>query len=487
MNSLEGQSQKGSMQGTLKADSLSELEQAFERQKYAFAKERCSSYETRMVILKTLYALIDDNSEELVEALNSDFSGRVRQESEIAEIIGSLSTIRYLIKNLNKFMQPRGRHTSIWFLPGTGKVICRPLGVIGVMSPWNYSVHLTIAPMATALAAGNRVMAKMSELTPATTATMKRLLTEALPQDLVTICDGGVEEAKAFSSLEFDHLFFTGSTPVGRNVAQAAARNLTPLTLELGGKSPVIIGKHYDVAEAAKRILWGKTFNAGQTCIAPDYVLVHEDKLGEFICAASATVTACYPDGINNTFTSIINAQHYQRITAMLDDARAHGAEVLPLSEPSAKGKKIPPTLVIQPTPKCRICHEEIFGPVLPVFTFSDMDKAIELIHLNADPLALYIFSKNGAESEYISQQVRAGSVVINDTLLQYIQNDLPFGGVGSSGYGKYHGPEGFDTFSTKQAVFKQRGIGKLTGIKLLYPPYGSVSNIMMKLLRAWP
>lgn len=469
-----------------------ELERIFLVQKQAFECETFPEYHTRKARLETLYVLIDDHSEELAAALNKDFGCRAREESEIAEIIGSLSTIRYQIKNLKKYMRPQKRKISIWFLPAKGEVVLRPLGVVGVMAPWNYTLHLTIAPVAAALASGNRVMAKMSELTPHTTRLLKKLVSNRFSTDVLSIIEGGVEVAQAFSSLPFNHLLFTGSTHVGIEIAKSAAQNLTPVTLELSGKSPVVVGKYYDVAEAAKRIVWGKCFNAGQTCVAPDYVYVPRQKLLEFVRAARAAANEYYPDGIEHkSYTSVINQGHCQRINKLIEDARDKGAEVLPLIESQASDaihpNKMPPTLVLQPDQECLISQEEIFGPVLPVYVYDELDEVINAVKLNPDPLALYIFSHHQAEIDYLAKRIPAGNVAINDTLLEYTQNDLPFGGVGKSGLGKYHGKEGFEAFSNKQATFTQVGLGGFTGTKLLYPPYGRIGHTMLRLLRLMP
>jgi len=468
------------------------LEATFLAQKEAFDLSPHADFKARMANLKILYRLIDDNAEKLANALSKDFGCRAREESEIAEIIGSLSSIRFLMRNLKKFMRPDKRRISIWFQPAKGEVVLRPLGVVGVIAPWNYSLHLTIAPVAAALASGNRVMAKMSELTPHTSSLLKRLVSEAFPSDTLSIFDGGVDVAQAFSNLPFNHLLFTGSTSVGREIAKAAAKNLTPVTLELSGKSPVVIGKYYSVEEAANRVVWGKCFNAGQTCVAPDYIFVPRDKLLEFTRAARAAANRYFPDGIDHeSYTSIINQRHSDRIINLIEDARLNGAEVIPLlyvdTSKLREKNKISPTLVLQPNRNCKIFDEEVFGPVLPVLVYDELSDVINTIRLNSDPLALYIFSKHEDEINYISNRVNAGNIAINDTLLEYIQNDLPFGGVGKSGSGKYHGKEGFEAFSNKQATFIQSGLGSFTGTKLLYPPYGKIAHLMLKILRRWP
>jgi len=474
------------------ADQINGLESTFFAQKEAFDLNPHPDFKARLANLDTLYRLIDDNADKFADALNKDFGCRVREESEIAEIIGSLSSIQYLMTNLKKFMRPDKRRISIWFQPAKGEVVLRPLGVVGVIAPWNYTLHLTIAPVAAALAAGNRVMAKMSELTPHTASLLKRLVSEVFPSDTLSIFDGGVDVAQAFSNLPFNHLLFTGSTNVGREIAKAAANNLTPVTLELSGKSPVVVGKYYSVEEAANRVVWGKCFNAGQTCVAPDYIFVPRDKLLEFTRGARAAARRYFPEGIDHeNYTSIINQRHWKRINSLIEDAKVNGVEVLPLldvdSSKLLKRNQIPPTLLLQPTRHCKIFEEEVFGPVLPVFVYDKLSEVIDVIRLNPDPLALYVFSNHKDEISHILNRVGAGNVAINDTLLEYIQNDLPFGGVGKSGSGKYHGKEGFEAFSNKQATFIQSGLGSFTGTKLLYPPYGKIAHLMLKILRRWP
>lgn len=468
--------------------STDQLQAIFAAQQARFDKDRYPSFKTRLANLQKLYDLINQNSEAIENALEQDFVCRSQKETMIAEIIGSLSSIRYLMSNLKRFMKPQKRHTSIWFAPGKSYVQLQPLGVIGVMAPWNYSVHLTIAPIAAALAAGNCVMAKMSELTPNTSGLLKKLISEKFETDELVIIEGEAPVSQAFSRLPFNHLLFTGSTQVGRAIAKAAAENLTPVTLELSGKSPVFIDNSYDVAEAATRTLWGKMFNAGQTCVAPDYVLVHEDKLIEFVRAARIAVKDFFPNGLDcQDYTSVINKGHFNRLKGLIDDAKEKGCEVIELATSVESKNKLAPTLVLNPTSECSIYHEELFGPVLPVYTYTSTTDALKFIDLNNEPLAMYVFTKHKEQAEYFTKQVRSGTAAINEFLVQYLQNDLPFGGVGKSGMGKYHGKEGFEAFSNKQSIFVQRGIGHFTGLKLLYPPYSSLADLMTSLIRKWP
>lgn len=454
-------------------------------QKAAFADDRFPDYESRRARLETLYRLVDDNAESLVTALTADFGCRPAEESRLVEINGSLSSVRYLIRRLRRLMHSSRRSTSIWYWPARNRVRYLPLGVVGVVSPWNYPVHLTIAPIAAALAAGNRVMAKVSEHTPRTARTLEDLVGRYYEPDVLRIVTGGVATAQAFVGLPFDHLLATTSTEIGRQIALRAAENLTPVTLELSGKCPAIVTGSFDPEEAASRILWGKVFNAGQTCVAPDYVLVPRDRLIEFVRATRACTARFFREGY--TSTSIVNERHHARLQSLLDDARASGAEVLTLTDVQLPARTLAPTLVIDPGPGTRCYEEEVFGPILSVFTYETLDDAIDLIDAHESPLALYVFSHARDEIDFIARSVRVGGISVNDTLAHYLQNDLPFGGVGSSGHGRYHGEEGFRTFSCTQAVFHQRGIGRFTGLKLLYPPYGRLANLMIRLIGLRP
>ena len=466
----------------------SALFELFDAQKFASKVTPYTDYESRLSTLKTLYRLVDDNSKEICAALNRDFSCRSEPESLISDITGSLSSIRYMIKNLRKLMRSRRRRTSIWYLPAKNTVTPVPIGVVGIMSPWNYPVQLMVAPAASALAAGNRVMAKMSEMAPNTADVMQTLVAGAFPTEQFTVVVGDAEVSAEFSSIPFDHLLFTGSTQVGRKIAVAAAKNLTPVTLELSGKSPVIITENCDVEEAARRTIWGKSLNSGQTCVAPDYALVPQNQLVDFIRGCRKAYSDFYPQGAEDeTYTAIIDQRHFQRINMLLEDARANSEEVLSLAPLAKNHQKIPVTLVINPKPNAYIAQEEVFGPLLAVYTYKTLSDAIAIIHRFEDPLAMYIFTRYQQEAEYLRKQIRAAGVSVNDTLLHFLQNDLPFGGRGTSGYGRYHGKEGFDTFSHLQPLFHQRGIGRFTSLKLIYPPYGPISRITGRIIRLMP
>ena len=349
-------------------------------------------------------------------------------------------------------MKPERRPTNFWFLPGRSRVMFQPLGVVGIVVPWNYPIYLAIAPAVSALAAGNRVLVKMSEAAPATGEALARLFAEHFDPAVLAVVNGGTEVAREFVALPFDHLLFTGSTEVGRQVMRAAAANLTPVTLELGGKSPAIVGRDIAIAEAADRILFGKCLNAGQTCIAPDYALVPEERIAEFAAAARATVASLYPTLRDNPdYTAIINVRHRERLCGYLDEARSKGArveEINPAGEDFSGSPKLAPHLVLGPADSMRVMREEIFGPILPLKGYRTLDEAIAYVNARPRPLALYVFDHERAVIDRVLAETVSGGVTVNETILHIAQEELPFGGVGPSGMGEYHGRAGFETFS---------------------------------------
>jgi coniferyl-aldehyde dehydrogenase len=456
-------------------------------QRKAFLAESVPSAADRRADLTTLHDLLIDNRKAIAQALREDFGARSRYETEIADIATTLHTVRFARKHVGKWMQPRRRKTGIWFVPAANRIIPQPKGCIGIMVPFNFPINLAVGPLSSALAAGNRAMLKMSELTPHVGELFARLVEERFPSEKITVVNGGLEVSQEFSALPFDHLLFTGSTAVGRHIMRAAADNLTPVTLELGGKSPVIIGEDYPLAWAADRIVWGKLFNSGQICIAPDYVMVPKGKEAEFATYAQAAARKLYPKlAGNDDYTAVINDQHYQRLTDTVADAKAKGAVVEQVADPaeSRSERKLPLTVVLNPTDDMKILQDEIFGPLLPVKGYESVDDAISYVNEHARPLALYVFSNKSETQNRVLEQTTSGGVAINDTLMHYMQDDMPFGGIGPSGMGVYHTGEGFDTFSHLKPVFKQRGVGSFTGAKLLYPPYGPVTNALLKLMR---
>jgi coniferyl-aldehyde dehydrogenase len=373
--------------------------------------------------------------------------------------------------------------TAIQYRPGYNRVLPQPVGVVGVVSPWNYPLQLALGPAVGALAAGNRVMLKPSELTPRTSALLERVVGERFAEDEFAVVSGGADTGRDFVALPFDHLLFTGSTAVGRLVAQAAAKNLTPVTLELGGKSPAILDPSCDLALAAPRLALGKLLNAGQTCIAPDYALVPAAQVERFTGAMRAAVAGMYPRTVDNDdYTSIVSDRHYARLERLLEDAKAKGASVVELGEkPDPARRRMPPVLVLGVNDGMDLMKEEIFGPLLPVVSYGSIDEAIAYVNRHDRPLALYWFGEDGASRDRVLARTVSGGVTVNDCLWHFAQEDLPFGGIGASGMGAYHGEAGFRTYSKDKPVFFQ---AKLNGMFLMRPPYGRVFERMVALLR---
>jgi coniferyl-aldehyde dehydrogenase len=459
---------------------FNELEQLFNNQRKAFAANPMPLAGQRLQWLKTLRTLLSDERQALVDAINSDFSHRSADETLLAELMPSLLSIQYASKHLKKWMKPSRRHVGMAFQPASAKVIYQPLGVVGVIVPWNYPLFLAIGPLVGALSAGNRVMLKLSESTPTTGQLLKRLFAQVFPEDLVTVVLGEAEVGMAFSKLPFDHLLFTGASSIGKHVMRAAAENLTPVTLELGGKSPAIVSNDVPLEDAAERIAFGKTLNAGQTCVAPDYVLVPEDRVDGFVDAYRKAVQKFYPTLIDNPdYTAIINDRQLARLNRYLDDASSKGARVIPLFE-QGQGRRMPFSLLLNVSDDMTVMQDEIFGPLLPIVPYSRIDQAFAYINQRPRPLALYYFGYNKAEQQRVLEQTHSGGVCLNDTLMHVAQDDMPFGGVGPSGMGHYHGHEGFLTFSKAKGVFiKQR----FNAARLIYPPYGkAIQRLVYKL-----
>ena len=446
----------------------------FEHQRAAHGDVAPPTLAERRDRLGRLAALLRENVDAICEAVDRDFGGRSPAETRLLEIFPALEAIAHARRHLRGWMRTQHARTSLWFLPGRSRVMPQPLGVVGVVVPWNYPVYLAVGPLVAALAAGNRVMVKMSESAPATGALLARLVQQRFDAAELAIVNGDADVARAFVALPFDHLLFTGSTAVGRHVMRAASENLTPVTLELGGKSPAIVGRGVAVEEAAERILFGKCLNGGQTCIAPDYALVPRERIDAFVAAASATVARLYPRlATNPDYTSIIDARHHARLWGYLEEARARGARVIPINpanEDLSATRKVAPTLVIDAPDDTRLMREEIFGPLLPVIGYDELDGAIAYVNARPRPLALYVFDYERAAIDRVLERTVSGGVTVNDTILHIAQDDLPFGGVGASGMGAYHGRAGFETFSKMKPVFYQP---RLNGLALLKPPYG--------------
>lgn len=458
-------------------------------QRQAFLAEPARALAARRTDLKKVEALVLDHRQAWVEAVSADFGHRADVETLLLELSVILRGTRDMRRKLGRWMKPERVPTPAMAMPGRSHVRRDPKGVIGIVSPWNYPVQLALLPLATALAAGNRAMIKPSELTPATNALMSRLLSEAFPIDQVTVVEGGPDVAEAFCALPFDHLFFTGSTRIGRSVAATAGQNLVPVTLELGGKSPAIVTPDYPVETAAHPIAWGRFLNAGQTCVAVDHVLAvgGPDRALAMGKAIAEKVDSFYPDFASNPdYSSVIAGQHYERLEAMVEEVRAAGAVVIqPPHDREAirQQRKFPPTVVIDPPAGSRMMREEIFGPVLPVVPVPDLASATAHVNAGERPLALYVFSDRTKEVDYVLDHTHSGGVTVNGALLHLANDQLPFGGNGPSGHGAYHGKFGFDELTHPRAVFRT---GRWHSTRLAAPPYGklarTITDFAMKL-----
>jgi coniferyl-aldehyde dehydrogenase len=474
------------MDQSLKSPGQSALDDAFHRLFDLSRSEPAATLEQRLDRLARLRAVVADNEARFEAAISADFGHRSSIETLFAESMFVLGEIKHTVKHLKKWVAPRRVATALQFMPAKNRLIPQPLGVVGIIAPWNYPLQLTLAPTVGAIAAGNRVMIKPSELVPRFSALLKELISAKFDASEIVVT--GIEEeiAKSFASLPFDHLIFTGSTRVGRLVAEAAGRNLTPITLELGGKSPAIVDRSADLSEAAQRIAYGKLLNAGQTCIAPDYALVPEGGVQVFADKVQASMRAMFgssPD--NKDYTSVVSDRHYARLESMVADAAAKGARILQAAKPDDPAwksrRKFPPTIVVGATADMTIMQEEIFGPLLPVIGYKDAKEPIAYINKHDRPLALYWFGKDEAARDEVLARTVSGGVTVNDCLFHFAQINQPMGGVGASGTGAYHGEWGFDTLSKLKPVFYRSPFNRLAD---LYPPYGGKIARMEKLLR---
>jgi acyl-CoA reductase-like NAD-dependent aldehyde dehydrogenase len=461
------------------------VRESFERMREAQRHAPAPSYAERCAWLDALLAMLRENQPAIEQAVSADFGGRSCHETRLTEIFFLVSTIKYVRAHLRGWMKPRARSVPFTFLPGRAKVFYQPLGIVGVIAPWNYPFQLALGPVVYALAAGNRVLVKPSEYTPHAAALLHRLIGECFGSDVMQVVIGGAEVGEAFSHLPFDHLLFTGSTPVGRMVMRAAAENLVPVTLELGGKSPVIVHQSFSPERAAVSIAFGKWLNAGQTCIAPDYVLVHESQRDALVDGVVAHTRKTYPTIKDNPdYTSVISPRHYQRLRGLIEDAQTRGARTIQI-KPQAEqihddAHRLPPTVLLDVRDDMKVMQEEIFGPVLPIITYRTLDDAIAFVNNRPRPLALYYFDDDASRARSVLERTTSGGAVLNDTMMHFGIDDLPFGGVGGSGMGAYHGIEGFETFSHKKGTFVQ---SRVNGAFLLSPPYGQRINRLLKLL----
>lgn len=465
-------------------NSQADPQAVFQHMRDLVTADNSLAYEPRIKLLKSLRREFLAMQDDFKIAIDQDFSGRSHHETTMADIIPTLGVIDYTLKNLRKWMRPKRRHVALPFKPAKNRILMQPKGVVLIISPWNYPISLSILPLVTALAAGNRVIVKPSEFTPKTSDLLAKLVQTALPADRATVLTGGADLSAELCDLPFDHILFTGSTNVGRLVMKAAAKNLTPVTLELGGKSPVVVHGDYDLAKAAKSIARGKLLNAGQTCVAPDYVMLPHDKIDDFVSQYNKTVTQFYPNIQGNPdYSSIINQTHFDRLNGLLEDAKTKGAKVEIIggaSQGSSGGRKLHPHVVLNTDDNMQIASQEIFGPILSIIGYDNLQQASNYINQRPRPLALYYFDDDKARVDDFLTATISGGAAINDTVLHFAQDDMPFGGVGASGMGVCHGFEGFREFSHAKSVFYQ---SRLNGTSILYPPYGATFERIIKFI----
>ena len=469
----------------MSTETLQEMESVLKLQKKLHIEEGPASIELRKDRLNRCIKMIKEYSDEIIDALQKDFGNRDPKSSFLTEIASTIGVLEHAIKNVDKWTKDEKRPSNVdrpffirmlmGLLGSKSYIKYQPLGTVGVISPWNFPVNLILAPLGGIFAAGNRAMIKPSELTPATSEVTKKMFEAYFDKSEAAVFTGDAEVGAAFSALPFDHLLFTGGTQIGKKVMKAASDNLVPVTLELGGKSPVIVDENADLSEVAKKVMRGKTMNAGQICLAPDYLMLPKGKSGEFAEASNEAVSEMFADlKYNEDYTSVINERHYERINELVSDAKEKGAEVIqinPADEDFEQQElhKIPPTLVLNPTDEMKIMQEEIFGPVLPVKEYEDFDETVNYVNSKDRPLGLYLFSKDKDKEKKVLDNTTSGGVTLNDVIWHIGQEELPFGGVGPSGTGSYHGHDGFKEFSHAKAVYKQFSADLMAQ---MMPPY---------------
>lgn len=464
---------------------LQYLHDVLEQQKHAYQRYPLPTAKERIDRLARLKRILVKYQDQFAEAIDLDYGNRSIAETKIGELLTCLEQIKYYSKHLAKWMKPSKRHVGIIHQPAKAWVQYQPLGIIGIIAPWNYPLLLSVGPLICALAAGNHAMIKVSSSSSNFGRVLELALSEIFPQELVAVINGGGAISDAFSHLAFDKIVFTGSTNVGKTVMAAASENLVPVILELGGKSPVLVHPSIDLEDVAQRVAVGKLWNAGQTCVAPDFMFLPKGKTQEFIEKFQACVLEMYPHFKDNQdYTSIINDKQYRRIQGYLEDAQAHGAQIIainPLHEDLYEVRKIAPTIVAGVTPDMQIMQNEIFGPLLPIMEYDQIDDVIDFINSRPRPLALYYFDFDQARADYVAQRTHSGHFGQNTVLTHVAQDDLPFGGVGASGMGKYHGPEGFFSLSHERSMMSNP---KLYSFKYILPPFNKpIHKLILKTL----
>ena len=466
---------------------LPDLHAAHECQRAAFRADPYPQWPVRRDRLRRLLDLLQREQRRIGEAICEDFGQRSPAETAVLDLVPSLSALRHALRHGRGWMRPRRARPSIWFRPASAQVLPQPLGVVGIIAPWNYPLYLAVGPLASALAAGNRAMVKLSEFTPRFGRLFGELVAARFDPDELAVFHGDARQAAAFAALAFDHLLFTGSTAVGRKVQAAASAHLVPVTLELGGKSPAVVAPDFDLRLAARRIVYGKLVNAGQTCVAPDHVYVPRARLQAFADECVHAARAMYPAGLCSAdYCSMVDTRQYLRLRSLLEQASAAGVRMQPLFDGEQRNDdahRLAPVLLFDPPPQLRVMQEEIFGPLLPLLGYDQPEQAIERINEQPRPLALYWFDDDSRRVREVLRTTHSGGVAINDTLMQVVQDDLPFGGIGPSGMGHYHGRWGFDTFSKLKPVLRQR---RLAGTALVRPPYGAAFARLIEAMKRW-
>ncbi len=460
------------------------LNESLGLQRQAYLDDPVPDVAQRKQDLLSLKKMLSENSNEILEAINQDYGNRSKHESMFAEVLVTLDGINFVLKNMKRWMKVQHRAIDITMYPGArNRVIPQPLGVVGIIVPWNFPIQLSFAPLTSIFAAGNRAMVKMSENSRHLSHLLMEISPKYFPLDKLRFFEETGEVGIQFSQLPFDHLLFTGSGATGKAVMASAAKNLTPVTLELGGKSPAVIDQNYSMKKAVERILFVKTYNAGQACVSVDYIFIPENRIDEFVSEAQAWINTHCPDINSIDYTSIIDQSAYERLQQALEDARKHDATVINLTEgqESAEGmRKIGLHLVLDPKDEMILLQREIFGPILPILSYTDPRQVVEYINLRDRPLSFYPFTNDKNLQNFYLDKVMSGGCCINDAMLHVAQHDLPFGGVGASGMGHYHGFEGFVTFSKLRPVYYQAGF---SAMKYLAPPYGKLANKAMDIL----
>jgi coniferyl-aldehyde dehydrogenase len=469
----------------VEAPGVAALRETLQKQRTAFLAAKPRSYDERIADLDAIGRWVEDEKHAIQKAIDGDFGSRSEVETRFTEVAMLVGSIHNAKSQLGRWMRPRRRRVDLKsFALAKNRVVPQPIGVVGVMSPWNFPLLLTLNPLVSIFAAGNAAMVKPSDNSRRFAEVLAKTSSRYFPAEKLVVFDDDGTLGPVFSTLPFDHLVFTGSTRVGRLVMENAARNLTPVTLELGGKSPAVVAPDYSLQTAAERIVWGKMTNAGQICVAPDYLFVPKGKAEAFVEIARKLVAKRYPDLASRDYTSIVADRFYTRLEGLVEDARAHGARIEPLSagpSPERASRKFAPVAILAPSDDMKVMKEEIFGPILPILEYGDPQEVVDYINARERPLALYPFSHDAAFKRLFVERVMSGGVSINDTLLHVGQADMPFGGVGASGIGHYQGLEGFEAFSKLRPIFQQ---GPMTPVQWMFqPPYGAFAKRVLEMV----